>query len=81
MSAESDLIRFACMTLGAHREECTDLDGAFLQETAEACGLLERIPVIEPCGEFCFCAEWDNFPQECLRIKPEVLAIMGAQES
>jgi hypothetical protein len=44
-----------------------DLEGGAAQDKAEALGLLVRVPVTKPCGENCFCAEYDDFPQECLR--------------
>ena len=44
-----------------------DLDGGAAQDKAEEMGLLVRVRVTEPCGERCQCAEWDDFPQICLR--------------
>lgn len=70
------LERYGLAVLGAHRQEIGDLDGAFLQETAQACGLLEGVEVAEACGEECRCAEYDGFPQVCLRLKPEYQAKM-----
>lgn len=48
-----------------------DIDGGEAQDKAEALGLLVRVNVTEPCGEDCWCAEWDDFPQECLREAKE----------
>lgn len=45
-----------------------DIDGGWFQDTAEHYGLLVRVPVTEPCGENCWCAEYGDFPQDCLRI-------------
>ena len=44
-----------------------DLDGFEAQEKAKALGLLHEVEVTEPCGDHCRCAEWDDFPQMCLR--------------
>ena len=43
-------------------------DGADLQELAIKHGLFVEIPVTEPCGEACICAEVDDFPQTCYRF-------------
>jgi hypothetical protein len=52
-----------------HRDhECGDIDGGSLQDKAKALGLLVTVRVTEPCGEYCPCAEWGDFPQECLRL-------------
>jgi len=53
-----------------HREDgCGDLDGGDLQEKAEDLGLLVRVVMEEPCGEFCHCAEYvDEWPVHCLRL-------------
>ena len=48
-----------------------DLDGGAAQDKAEELGLLVRIHVTESCGDHCSCAEYDDFPQECLRAAPE----------
>jgi len=58
--------------LKEHRGECADVDGGSIQEKAEALGLLVRVPVDEPCGDTCWCAEYGDFPQVCLRLKPGV---------
>ena len=73
--------RFAIAVLEESREELADLDGGWLQDTAEEFGLLERITVTEPCGEMCRC---EDFPQECLRypqsIKAAIDSARGAKE-
>jgi len=51
----------------ARGEFCGDIDGGSLQDRLEEAGLLGNVPVTEPCGENCACAEWDDFPQDCLR--------------
>ena len=73
--------RFAIAVLEESREELTDINGGWLQDTAEEFGLLERITVTEPCGEMCRC---EDFPQECLRypqsIKAAIDSARGAKE-
>ena len=78
--AIGDLLRkaakFGLLTLRESRDELADLDGGWLQDTAEECGLLERIRVSEPCGEGCRCVEYhgcEDFPVDCLRMTPECL--------
>ena len=66
------LERYALTVLDAHRGSIGDLDGGFLQSKAEACGLLYCVEVAEPCGDHCPCAEYGDFPQQCLRLKPEL---------
>lgn len=46
---------------------CADIDGGWFQDAALEAGVLVRVEVTEPCGENCFCAEWDDFPQTCIR--------------
>lgn len=65
------LERYALEVLDEHRNEITDLDGGWLQDTAEKFGLLVSVPVTERCGEYCRCAEYGDFPQDCLRLKAE----------
>lgn len=78
--------RFGMKCFDGHREGLGDLDGSDLQEWAEACGLLHEVHVTEPCGDSCRCAEWDDFPQECLRETDDVdivrteLAALDAEE-
>lgn len=57
------LARFGALCLREHRENMSDLDGGWIQETAIACGALEAREVKEPCGEGCECP---SFPTECL---------------
>lgn len=71
ISALTQLERYGLAVLEAHRRDIGDLDGGFLQDTAEKLGLLYYVEVTEPCGEYCRCAEYDDFPQQCLRLKPE----------
>lgn len=45
-----------------------DVDGGFLQDAAEACGLIELKTMDKPCGENCQCAEYGgDFPTTCYR--------------
>ena len=50
-----------------------DLDGGDVQDRALMLGLLVEVEVAEPCGESCNCAEWDDFPQSCMRLAPWLL--------
>jgi hypothetical protein len=64
----SKLITFARCILGeSRRDGGCDVDGGTIQDYAEQCGLLVRVEVTEPCGERCWCAEYGDFPQRCLR--------------
>lgn len=68
--------RFGMHVLRESRDELADLDGGWIQDTAEACGLLTRVTVTESCGEDCRCAEYyGEFPCECLRYAPSVLQL------
>ena len=70
---EKSLARFGKRILLAHREnECCDIDGGTIQEIAEQERLLIKVRVTESCGDDCHCAEWSDFPQDCLRLNPEV---------
>mgnify|MGYP001574533554 FL=1 len=63
----SPLEQFGLACLIEMRDELGDLEGGWLQDKAEALGLLVRVDVTEPCGSTCRCAEYGEFPQECLR--------------
>lgn len=65
---ESKLIKFARWAIAEHRMECGDLDGASIQDKLVELGLLVAVRVTEPCGEDCRCVEYDEFPQDCLRL-------------
>jgi len=65
---QQKLIEFAQWAICEHHSELGDLDGASLQDKLVELGLLVEVHVTEPCGEDCRCAEWDDFPQECLRL-------------
>jgi len=41
-----------------------------IQEKAHKLGLLHIIKVVEPCGEYCECMEFENIPGECYRKVP-----------
>lgn len=58
---------FARAVMEAHRDGFGDVDGGFIQDMGEKFGLLHNVPVTEPCGEECNCAEYGEFPQNCLR--------------
>lgn len=71
MSAQEQFARFGVFILNLSREDFGDIDGGTIQDRAEKLGLLHRVRVIEPCSEDCACAEYDDFPQECLRLTEE----------
>lgn len=56
-------------------------DGGDIQELGERYGLLVPHTVTEPCGEYCSCAEWDDFPQTCYRIHEDVLKTKGESDA
>lgn len=62
-----DYAEFGRRVLDACRDELGDLEGGWLQDQAIECGLLHEVPVTEPCGEVCNCAEYGEFPTKCLR--------------
>ena len=82
-SATAKLSQFGAWAL----EECrgdnigNDLDGGSIQDKAESLGLLEWVEVAEPCGEVCSCAEYDDFPQKCLRYTDEAAASIRTADS
>lgn len=40
-------------------------DGADIQEDAIKAGLLREVTRTEPCGEYCPCSEFTDFPTKC----------------
>jgi hypothetical protein len=78
MKPEEGLVKFALLVLEESRDDLGDLDGGWLQDKAEECGLLVRVTATEPCGEVCSCAEYDDFPQQCLRYSEEIRALVDA---
>jgi hypothetical protein len=72
--------RFGAWALREHRLELGDLDGGSIQDEAIVLGLLHHVPATERCGENCFCAEWDDFPQDCLRLTPAAHEFAQAME-
>lgn len=72
------LVRFAALVLQESRECLADLDGAWLQETAEKVGLLVSVEAQSSCGDSCRCADYGAFPQPCLRYAPGVREIVDA---
>lgn len=71
------LAQFALAVLEESRSELADLDGGWIQDRAEKLGLLVCVPVTEPCGDECRCAEYGAFPQDCLRYSAEVSAAIS----
>jgi hypothetical protein len=62
------LLRFAARLIDESR------DSEDVQDWAVEAGLLVPTPVTEACGEWCACAEWDDFPQTCYRDSPALAA-------
>ncbi len=57
-----------------------DCDGGYLQATAVKYGIAYKVTMEAPCGEYCACADtilYDDWPLECYRIAPEILAAKG----
>lgn len=73
-SATEALAKLGAWVLQQSRDDFGDVDGGSIQDKAIELGLLEAIKVSQPCGELCRCAEYDDFPQTCLRLTP--LAIL-----
>jgi hypothetical protein len=60
--------RLGAWTIERSREDWGDIDGGELQDRAVELGILVEVTVTEPCDpDFCQCAEFDDFPQTCLR--------------
>lgn len=71
---EQQLILFARMVIRRYRETLSDLDGQSLEDMLEELGLLARVPVMEPCGEDCRCADYiDAFPVFCPCLRDGIL--------
>lgn len=62
------LARFGALCLDEHRSQLGDIDGAWMQETAVECGLLEQFEATEDdirdCGDDCCCEAGDT----CYRL-------------
>lgn len=80
MNIGEKLIEFARWAIAEHREECADVDGASIQDKLVELGLLVEVPVTEPCGEGCTCAEYGDFPQTCLRLAEGVFPQVKVRE-
>jgi hypothetical protein len=81
-SASEKLAALGAWTLEEMRGDHigADLDGGAFQDKAEALGILEYVDVTEPCGEVCNCAEYDDFPQKCLRYTDEIRAAIASSD-
>ena len=73
------LEQFALAVLEESSNELSDQDDGWLQDKAEELGLLVRVQVFEPCSENCWCAEYDAFPQQCLRYSDAIKTAMKAK--
>lgn len=72
---------FGRMVLEQSRESFGDVDGGWIQDTAIKCGLLAEVEVTEACGDNCQCAEWDGFPQKCLRLTDAAKAVTVTEKT
>jgi len=62
------LVQFAEWVIEQSREDLGDVDGGSIQDKLLELGIFKKVTVTEPCGENCRCAEYDDFPQECIRL-------------
>lgn len=72
---------FGRMVLEQSRESFGDVDGGWIQDKAIECGLLQEVPVTASCGDDCRCAEWDDFPQRCLRLTDAAKAVTVTEKT
>lgn len=58
-----------------------DLDGAWLQDTAEEAGVCVETERVTPCGPVCPCEEYEGYGQTvyCMPIRDDVFAMMQAE--
>lgn len=84
-AAERKLICFAAAVLDQSRNNGYpgEVCGGWLQDKAEALGVLVAVPVHAPCRDLetgdCPCAEY-GFPTECYRLEAMVQATMAEAE-
>lgn len=77
-SAARALATFGLACLDEARKELGDLDGGWVQDTAEKLGVLTPHEVTEPCDpEHCVCAEY-GFPTTCYRDSEATKACRAA---
>jgi len=69
---------FALAVIEEMRSDLAGLDGYWLQDYAKKYGLLVNVEVTEPCGEACKCAEYGEFPQDCLRESDYLRPLLAA---
>lgn len=65
--------KMGAWALETSRDEMGDLDGGEIQDAALAFGLLHEVEVSESCCDECRCAEYDDFPQTCIRMTDAAL--------
>lgn len=65
---ENERLRlFTGNVLERAREEFLELSCADIEDWAKQFGLLEQVTMTAACCDNCSCAEWADFPLECLR--------------
>jgi len=72
MKMQEQLAVLGLWVLLEQRKFELDVCGGDIQDKAKELGLLVSVEVTEPCGEECTCAEFGEFPQQCLRMIPEL---------
>ena len=70
---EPDLRGFALWAIKQTSSYHDELDGCDLQDALHRCGLLYEVEVTEPCGEFCECMDYGDFPMQCYRTHPSLI--------
>lgn len=68
VTRERDALRDFAQRVIDETDDGGDVPGDAVEAAAEACGLLRKVEVAEPCGEGCACAEaCADFPTDCYR--------------
>lgn len=75
-SAQEKLAAFGAWCAREFRDSLSDVDGGSAQDAMERIGVIVKSTVTEPCGEGCVCVEYGEFPHECFRFPPDVVAIL-----
>ena len=58
-----------------------DVDGGDIQDWGLELGLLVKVRVSKPCDENCNCEDFDEFPQDCVRLAPALSSSSPSQET
>lgn len=71
------LAEFGAWCYGEFRSELGDIDGGSAQDAMERLGLLVKFKATEQCGESCRCVEYGDFPNDCYRASPDIVAFVA----